>query len=307
MPALAPISLSRPLNDIADDIGKSFTDWGFAVITDHGIPDDLLEAAWAKSREFFALPEEVKRKYLIPGGKGARGYTAFGTERAKGAKLSDLKEFWHVGRTLPAGDPLEAVMPPNIWPEEISDFEETYRALYDAFEVAGRRTLKAIAIHLGLERDWFEPTVDNGDSVMRLLHYPPVENAEGRIRAEAHGDINTITLLLGAEEAGLQLLTRDGEWIDIDPPKGAMVINIGDMLERLTNGVLPSTKHRVINPIGEASARARYSMPFFLHFRPDFLIDPFEQCLDKEHPENNMTPITAHDFLQQRLREINLG
>jgi isopenicillin N synthase-like dioxygenase len=307
MSALTPIALSRPLDQIADAIGGSFARWGFAVIQDHGIPPALLDRAWARSREFFALPDMVKRHYLVPGGKGARGYTAFGVERAKDARLSDLKEFWHVGRTLPPGDPLSRVMPPNVWPAEVPGFREDLSELYDAFEVAGRRTLQAIALHLGLARDWFEPAVENGDSVMRLLHYPPVENAEGRIRAEAHGDINAITLLLGAEEAGLQLLTRDGEWIDIDPPPGALVVNIGDMLERQTNGRLPSTLHRVVNPVGEAARRARYSMPFFLHFRPDFLITPFEQCLDREHPETNMTPITAHDFLQQRLREINLG
>jgi len=304
---LTPISIERPLEDIADAIGESFETYGFAVIEDHGIPQDLIERAYAISRAFFALPVEVKRKYFIAGGGGARGYTPFGTERAKGASIHDLKEFWHIGQMLPPGDPLEPYMPPNIWPTEVAGFRETYEELYRAFETAGKRVLSAIAIHLGLDRNWFDPTVEQGNSVMRLLHYPPVSDAGGAIRAEAHGDINTITLLLGAEEAGLQLLKRNGEWMDISPPEGALVINIGDMLERLTNGQLPSTKHRVVNPVGEAAGRARYSMPFFLHFRPDFLIDPLPGCEDPARPGERMEPISAHDFLQQRLREINLA
>ena len=308
MSELTPISIERPLEDIADAIGKSFETYGFGVITDHGIPHDLIERAYAMSREFFALPTEVKQKYFIEGGGGARGYTPFGKERAKGAAVHDLKEFWHIGQMLPPGDPLEPYMPPNIWPNEVEGFRETYEELYRAFEKAGKRVLSGIAIHLGLDRDWFDPTVEQGNSVMRLLHYPPVEDpVPGAIRAEAHGDINTITLLLGAEEAGLQLLRRDGTWIDIAPPPGALVINIGDMLERLTNGQLPSTLHRVINPVGEAAKRARYSMPFFLHFRPDFMIEPFENCEDPRNPGHRMEPISAHDFLQLRLKEINLA
>jgi isopenicillin N synthase-like dioxygenase len=304
---LNPVSLKLGDAELAKRLGESFEEYGFGVVEDHGIPAELIDRAWALSRDFFALPEEKKRSYFIPGAGGARGYTPFKTERAKGAQLHDLKEFWHVGRTLPPGDPLEAQMPPNVWPDKPADFKETCEELYFAFEKAGLKVLRAIAIHLGLDPDYFEPTVENGNSVMRLLHYPPIENAEGAVRAEAHGDINTITLLLGAEEAGLQLLKRDGEWFSIDPPQGALVINIGDMLERLTNGQLPSTMHRVVNPSGEAAKRARYSMPFFLHFRPDFMIDPLESCLDTEHPENNMEPISAHDFLQLRLKEINLA
>src|SRR5690606_2349809 len=181
-------------------------------------------------------PAEAKMAYAIPGGGGARGYTPFGKEIAKDAKVHDLKEFWHVGRSLPEGHPLADTMAPNVWPAELPGFRETMEAIYAAFEKAGDRVLRAIALHLGLPEDWFAPTVEDGNSVMRLLHYPPLpEDAPaGAVRAAAHGDINTITLLLGAEEAGLELLTRKGEWLPIEPPPGALVVNIGDMLDRLT-------------------------------------------------------------------------
>ena len=309
MSDIATVSLAQPLDAIADELGRSFSEFGFAVIRDHGIPQELIERAEELSKQFFALPEESKRKYHIPGGGGARGYTPFGTEKAKDAKVHDLKEFWHIGRTLPAGHPLAAYMADNVWPGELPDFRPTFEALYAAFETAGGRVLEAIAIHLGLEPGHFAATVKDGNSVMRLLRYPPLEGAEaeGAIRAAAHGDINTITLLLGAEEAGLELLTKQGEWKAVKVPEGALVINIGDMLDRLTNGRLRSTTHRVVNPRGEAAYRARYSMPFFLHFRPDYVIETLASCVDPAHPESAPESISSHEFLQQRLREINLA
>lgn len=309
MPDIATVSIARPLADVAADLGASFEEYGFAVVRDHGIPADLIARAEDLAKAFFALPEEVKRSYHIPGGGGARGYTPFGTEKAKDAKVHDLKEFWHVGRELPEGHPLAQYMAANVWPDEVAGFRETFSALYAAFETAGARILEAIALHLGLPQDFFAPTIADGNSVMRLLRYPPLEGAEaeGAIRAAAHGDINTITLLLGAEEAGLELLTRQGEWKAVAVPEGALVVNIGDMLERLTNARLPSTQHRVVNPRGEAAYRARYSMPFFLHFRPDYLIETLPGCIDPARPDDHPAPITAHDFLLQRLREINLA
>ena len=307
MTDIASVSLARPVTELADELGRSFAEYGFAVVRDHGIPADLIARAEAKSREFFALPEAVKMQYHLEGKGGARGYTPFGIERAKDAQVHDLKEFWHVGRTLPPGDPLEPFMPPNVWPKEVESFRDTFEELYGAFETCGLRILSAIALHLGLPEHWFDPTVKDGNSVMRLLHYPPVPaEAEGRIRAAAHEDINTITLLLGAEEAGLQLLARDGRWLPVSPPEGALAVNIGDMLQRLTNGRLRSTTHRVVNPTGERARHARYSMPFFLHFRPDFLIEALDQCIDGDERGEVESPITAHDYLMERLREINL-
>jgi len=309
MSDIASVSIARPLPDLADELGQSFSEFGFAIIRDHGIPADLIERAEQMSKAFFALPEDAKRAYQIAGSGGARGYTPFGTEKAKDAEIHDLKEFWHVGRTLPDGDALSEFMPPNVWPEQISGFRETFEELYAAFDKAGHHVLSAIAIHLGLDENFFDASVDNGNSVMRLLRYPPLEidNPDGAIRAAAHGDINTITLLLGAEEAGLELLTNEGEWLPVNPPPGALAVNIGDMLERQSNGRLRSTTHRVVNPSGDAARRARYSMPFFLHFRPDFTIRTIESCIDSDSPDDHPEPISSHEFLLQRLREINLA
>jgi isopenicillin N synthase-like dioxygenase len=306
---IAVVSLAQPLESIAAELGRSFQEYGFAVIRDHGIPQELIDRAEEMSKEFFALPEDVKKAYHIPGGGGARGYTPFGTEKAKDANVHDLKEFWHVGRELPEGHPLAEYMADNVWPDEVDGFRKTFSELYAAFETAGGRVLEAIAIHLGLPREFFATTVEDGNSVMRLLRYPPLEGeeAEGAIRAAAHGDINTITLLLGAEEAGLELLTKQDEWKAVDVPEGALVINVGDMLDRLTNGKLRSTTHRVVNPRGEAAYRARYSMPFFLHFRPDYVIETLPSCIDPENPADHPEPISSHDYLMQRLREINLA
>jgi isopenicillin N synthase-like dioxygenase len=309
MTDIASVSLAQPLETIADELGRSFAEYGFAVVRDHGIPQGLIDEAEVVSKAFFALPDSVKRAYKIEGGGGARGYTPFGTEKAKDAEVFDLKEFWHVGRSLPPGHPLAEFMAPNIWPDEVEGFRATMSALFAAFETAGARVLEAIALHLGRPRDFFAASVTDGNSVMRLLHYPPLGPGapEGAIRAAAHEDINTITLLLGAEEAGLELLTKTGEWLPIPAAAGALVINVGDMLDRQTNGRLRSTTHRVVNPRGQAALRSRYSMPFFLHFRPDFLIEPLPECISADDAAPPPEPITAHDFLMQRLREINLA
>lgn len=307
---LASVSLPASRTDpegFAGELGESFERYGFAVIADHGIPVDLIERAEEKAKAFFALPEEVKRSYHIAGGGGARGYTPFGIETAKGATAHDLKEFWHVGRELPEGHRFSQVMAPNVWPKEVPGFRETFLELFAAFDAAGLRILEAIARHLRLKPDFFEDTVQDGNSVLRLLHYPPVSGEGPEIRAGAHEDINTITLLLGAEEAGLQLLDRDGNWLPVAPREGELVVNIGDMLQRLTNNVLKSTSHRVVNPPPERRRHSRYSMPFFLHFRPDFLIETLPDCVSAERPNRYPEPITAHDFLLERLREIKLA
>src|SRR3954463_13510650 len=290
----------------AQKVGRSFEEYGFAIIADHGIPDALIHEAEDKAKAFFALPEEVKRKYHIAGGGGARGYTPFGIETAKGHNAHDLKEFWHVGRDLPPGHRFRDHMPDNLWPAEVPSFKDTFLELFATFDRTGLKVLKAIARYLKIDEDYFEDAVRDGNSVLRALHYPPQTKPTGEhIRAGAHEDINAITLLLGAEEAGLELQTRDGRWIPVSPRPGELVINIGDMLQRLTNGKLRSTSHRVVNPTPDRASRARYSMPFFLHFRSDFLIDALPETLSAgERPK--WPPITANDYLQERLREIKL-
>lgn len=287
-------------------IGNSFEQFGFAMVKDHGLDRHLVEKAWALARAFFALPEDVKLKYRVAGGGGQRGYTAFGTEVARDAVENDLKEFWHVGRDLPAGHRFSGMMPANLWPGEIDGFKDVFGRLFTEFDRVGRQLLSAIAMHLDLARDWFEDPVRDGNSILRLLHYPPVSGDAAGIRAAAHEDINLITLLLGAEESGLELLARDGQWIPVNPPEGALVVNVGDMLQRLTNHRLPSTTHRVCNPPPERRGYPRYSMPFFLHLRPDFLIQTLPACIDTAHPDRYPEPITANAYLKQRLHEIGL-
>ena len=307
--SIASVSLNdsdRDPDAFAQELGRSFEEYGFAIVRDHGIPQDLIEQAEELSKRLFALPEDVKRKYLIPGGGGARGYTAFGVETAKGATAFDLKEFWHVGRELAEGHPFRAVMADNVWPDEIDEFKDVFTRLYAAFDEAGLKVLRAIARFLKVDEDYFTDTVRDGNSVMRLLHYPAQTEPTGNhIRAGAHEDINTITLLLGAEEAGLELKTRDGRWIPDSPKPGELVINIGDMLQRLTNGKLRSTSHRVVNPTPDRASKARYSMPFFLHFRPDFMIEALPGTVPPGE-EPKWPPISSHDYLQERLREIKL-
>ena len=307
--AVAPISIreaERDMGAFARDVGGSFARTGFAVIADHGIDQKLIMDVVDRTKAFFALPEETKRDYIVPNGKGQRGYTAFGVETAKGAARADLKEFWHVGRNLPAGHPLTGSMPPNLQVREIADFNATTYRLFDAMDALGLKILEAIAIYLGLPRTYFDAPVAEGNSILRLLHYPPLQPGAEGIRAGAHEDINVITLLLGAEEAGLQLLDKSGEWREVAPPPDSVVVNIGDMLQRLTNHVLPSTTHRVVNPAPYRAGFPRYSMPFFQHFASDFLIKTLRSCITPERPDRYPVPITADEYLQQRLAEIKL-
>lgn len=300
---IQPIPLSLIDNDpvaAAARFGDAFARTGFAVVSDHGIDQALIDRALAETRAFFALPEAIKAAYVVPGGGGQRGMTAFGVEAAKGALRSDLKEFWHVGRDLAAGHRFGDIMPANIWPAEVPDFQPAVSALFKALDDAGNRMLRAIAIHLGLAPDFFTGPVTDGNSILRLLHYPPVAPGADAIRAGAHEDINVITLLLGAEEAGLQLLDRSGEWQSIAAPPGSLVCNIGDMLQRLSGGRLPSTTHRVVNPAPDRAGFARYSTPFFLHFRPDYLIETMPGGPD------DWPPITSDAYLRERLRDIKL-
>ena len=303
-PAITPVAFSLYHSDFdgfAQALGTSFERYGFAVVSDHGLDQTRIDAAIADAKAFFALPEQAKRAYETGTG-GQRGYVPFGRETAKGAVAHDLKEFWHVGRDLPAGHPNTQTMAANVWPKEVAGFQANETWLFNALDALGAKILEAIARHLGLPRDQFTAAIQDGNSILRLLHYPPVPHDGPNLRAGPHEDINTITLLLGAEEAGLEVLDRDGQWLAINPPPGAVVCNIGDMLARVVCGRLPSTTHRVVNPTPERRDHARYSTPFFLHFAPDYLIVPLLDC----DPKKTQAPMTADAFLQERLREIRL-
>lgn len=306
MNAVALISMAQDEAAFAKAFGESFERYGFAMVKDHDLDADLVARAWTAAQEFFAQGTDAKMRYDAREIGGARGYTPYGTEIAKDAKYVDQKEFWHVGRDLPDDHPLKPSTPGNIWPDYPEDFRAVFETLYAQFDRTGAKLLRAIAIYLGLDPEFFERSSREGNSVLRLLHYPPVdENAPG-IRAEAHGDINLITMLLGAEEAGLEIIDKSGEWLPVSPPPGGLAVNVGDMLERLTNNRLPSTIHRVRNPDEGRKGHARYSMPFFMHLPSDFPIETLESCVDADHPNLYPEPLLADDFLQQRLKEIGL-
>ena len=309
MISIDPISFNlwnQDKNAFAKAFGDSFKETGFAIISDHTIPQSIIDAADARSKEYFALSDDTKRKYADPEDGFQRGHSPMGTENAKGKKEADLKEFWHTGRELPAGSPYRDTMKDTPSVSEIEGFDESTRGLYEALDEFGTELLRAVAIYLGLEEDWFDSRVNVGNSILRLLHYPPQKTPppEGTERAGAHEDINLITLLLGAEEAGLQAKHRSGKWLNVNAPEGAIVVNVGDMLQRMTAGILPSTTHRVLNPAPERSRFPRYSKPFFLHLNNDAVISPLQSCLDMGGTAE--PDITAGDYLTERLIEIGL-
>ena len=286
------------------DFNQAYKTWGFAGISNHGIDPDLIKRALKVTEALFALPDATKRQYFL-NNAGARGYTPFGTEIAKDAEHVDLKEFWHVGREI-SGEAPYPQLTPNVWPEEVPDFKPTMLALYEALDSLGKRVLSAFAICLGEAPDYFDKKVDFGNSIIRPLHYPPLPEGEtASVRAAAHEDINLITLLVGSEQAGLEVLSKTGQWIPITMIPGAIVCNVGDMLQRLTNHTYPSTTHRVVNPEGDAARKSRYSIPFFLHPNPDVSLDSLPQCVTPENPKR-YPAITSHEYLLERLREIGL-
>ena len=287
-----------------------FRAFGFVALTGHEVGPALTAPAYEAIARFFALPDAVKRQYIVEGSGGARGYTPFRTEHAKDQHDPDLKEFWHVGRELDevrAGIAPPTALRPNVWPREVPEFGPALRALYRALDALGARVLSGLACAFDLRADWFADKIDHGNSILRPLHYPPLaEGAPRGVRSAAHEDINLITLMIAAAEPGLEILARDGRWLPIEVPEGHVIVNIGDMLQRLTNHELPSTTHRVVNPQGEASRRARYSLPFFLHPNPEFVIASLPSCVSDARPDRYPTPITADAYLQQRLRQIGL-
>ncbi len=289
------------------ELGDAYRQWGFAGIRGHGITDEQIAESYDVFQRFFALPEETKKKYHIVGGGGARGYTPFGVETAKGAQHSDLKEFWHVGREIPRDSQYADDMPANVWPEEVSDFQEKAYKLYQTLDTLGSKVLSALALYMKLPEDYFVDKTNFGNSILRPIHYPPITTPDiPNVRAGAHEDINLITLLVGASAAGLEVKSHDGEWVPFTASEDTIVVNIGDMLQRLTNHVLPSTTHRVVNPQGDAARQPRYSTPFFLHPNPDFLIDVLPSTITPDNPSRYPEPITAQGYLEERLREIKL-
>ena len=292
----------------AHALGDAYQQCGFVGITGHGIQQQVIDEAFAQSRAFFALPEASKKRYFLDNG-GTRGYTPFGTEIAKGAEFVDLKEFWHVGRELPPAlqaNPPFAQLRPNIWPAEVPQFAKAMLALYSELERVGQQVLAALALYLGLASDYFVPKTQYGNSILRPLHYPPLPaDSSCSVRAAAHEDINLITLLVGSKESGLEVLNKQGEWLAFNTVPNTLIVNIGDMLQRLSNYRLVSTTHRVVNPSGDAAKQSRYSIPFFMHPNPDMSLAALPSCVDAQHPVRD-APISADQFLQQRLREIGL-
>lgn len=300
----------RDLDSDIETFGKrlcaAWTETGFVIITGHDVDAAGTEACFAAARDFFALPLDTKKTYQMPNGGGQRGYTPFGIETAKNAIAPDLKEFWHVGRELAEDHPVYASLPPNIWPSEIDSFKESCTAFYQSLDVLGRKLLSAVAVQLGEDPTYFEPRVALGNSILRLLHYPPCEGSAAGERAAAHEDINVITLLVGADQDGLEIQHRDGSWMPVQVAPDEIVCNVGDMLERLTNDRLRSTTHRVVRPASAQAGLPRYSAPFFLHFAPEVEIKSLPTCVSADHPDHYKTPITAQRFLAQRLAEIGL-
>lgn len=308
MSSIPHVEMSRYASDFegfVQAIGEGYEVNGFVALTQHGIDSEIIHNALDISRDLFALADDVKKKYHVPGQGGARGYTPYGTEIAKDAKHVDLKEFWHVGREI-EGEPPYPQLLPNVWPTEVPEFKPHMLSIFDELDKLGRKVLEGIAVYLGEERDYFENRVNMGNSILRPLHYPPIiDEGTPSVRAGAHEDINVITLLVGSREPGLEVLSKSGEWIPVTIIDGAIICNVGDMLQRLTNGVLPSTTHRVVNPPAPYSHKSRYSIPFFLHFNPDVVIDALETCHSEDRPKQ-FPPITANEYLNERLREIGL-
>ncbi len=288
------------------ELGKAWEEVGFVTVKNHGVPDEYINAFYTQIKRFFEMDLETKLKYEDYDNAGQRGYTSFGREHAKGFDAPDLKEFWQMGQVVSDGDSIAKEYPKNIEVNELPDFNEIGRKLYESFEKAGANLLRAIALYLELDENYFDDKIHNGNSILRAIHYPPIKGEpKSSIRAEQHEDINLITLLAGASAEGLQVVDKDGNWVSVNAPEGHLVINVGDMLQRLTNNQLRSTTHRVVNPPRELWHTSRYSIPFFLHPRSTMDLTCLDKCVTTENPLH-YEPITAGGYLDERLREIGL-
>ena len=293
-------------NDFVESIGRAFEEIGFVALDGHFLDSDFNEKLYKEIRSFFDLPQEIKNKYEIPGISGQRGYVSFGKESAKGSKHGDLKEFWHFGQYVENDDKLLKEYPSNVEVTENEQFNIIGKQTYRLLEKTSKYVLRALALYLNLDEFYFDKYIVNGNSILRPIHYPPIlEKPKDAVRAAAHGDINLITLLMGAQGRGLQVKNNKGIWIDAIASKDQLMINVGDMLSRHTNNKLKSTVHRVINPSKELMKKSRYSIPFFMHPISDMELNVLESCIDENNPKS-FDNITAGEFLNQRLIELGL-
>ena len=289
-----------------DEIGAAYENIGFVALKGHFLSDQLVDNLYSQVKQFFALPLEVKQKYEIPGIGGQRGYVSFGKESAKGKKEGDLKEFWHFGQYVDDNPKLEVEYPANVMVEELPEFNSVGKETYQMLEKTAKYVLRALALHLGLEETYFDQYIHNGNSILRPIHYPPItQEPKEAVRAAAHGDINLITLLMGAQGKGLQVQNHNGEWIDAIAESDELMINVGDMLSRHTNNKLKSTIHQVVNPPKELWGTSRYSIPFFMHPVSEMKLDVLESCINDNNPKL-YDDITAGEFLNERLIELGL-
>lgn len=313
MPNIPSVDLNNFLSDdqllknnFVKKLGKAYQEIGFVALKGHFLKDSDIKNIYKYIKAFFDLSDDIKRKYELEGFSGQRGYTSFGKEHAKGKEHGDLKEFWHFGQYLDDEEYSQFSYPKNLYVQEIPEFNEIGKTVFKALEKTAIYVLRAISLYLELDEYHFDKYVKKGNSILRPIHYPPIKTKpKGAERAAAHGDINLITLLMGAHGKGLQVLTNDGEWIDAIAEKDEIVINVGDMLSRYTNNKLKSTIHKVINPPKELWKKSRYSIPFFLHPIGTMKLNVLDSCIDDKNPKK-YDDITAHDFLIQRLKDIGV-
>lgn len=313
MEKIPSVDLSDFLSDNADrkqqfvnEIGKAYEEIGFVALKGHFLSDSLIKNLYSEIKNFFELPEDVKSGYEIEGIGGQRGYTSFGKEHAKGKKEGDLKEFWHFGQYVDDDPERAKEYPENVTVNELAEFNNIGKETYQMLEKTAKYVLRALALYLELEETYFDNYIHNGNSILRPIHYPPIlAEPENAVRAAAHGDINLITLLMGAQGRGLQVQNNAGEWIDAMADPDELMINVGDMLSRHTNNKLKSTIHRVVNPPRELWGTSRYSIPFFMHPISEMKLDVLESCIDDENPKQ-FDDITAGEFLNERLIELGL-
>lgn len=292
--------------NFVQQIGKAYEDIGFVALKGHFLDEKLVQNLYSEVQKFFELPLETKEKYEIPEIGGQRGYISFGKEHAKGRSTGDLKEFWHFGQYVDDDSKWAAEYPKNVQVEELPNFNAAGKETYQMLEKTGVYVLRALALYIGLDEFYFDAYLKDGNSILRPIHYPPILNEpKDAVRAAAHGDINLITLLMGAQGKGLQVKNNAGEWLDAIAEPDELMINVGDMLSRLTNNKLKSTIHQVVNPPREMWGKSRYSVPFFMHPVSDMPLNCLPECIDEDHPKL-YTDITAGDFLYERLVELGL-